>query len=58
MSQSQEAGEYYLTVRCCTNEEFALFDRCWITAKPTYLRYVLNEGWRLSFIVIEVHLIF
>ena len=58
MSRSPEAGKYYLTVRCCTNEAFALFDRCWITTKPVYLRYALNHGWRLSFIVIEVFLSF
>jgi len=33
-----------------------LFDRCWIEAKPVYLRYVLTHGWRFLFIIIEISL--
>ena len=31
-----------------------LAHRCWITAEPVYLRYVLTHGWRFLFIAIEV----
>ena len=31
-----------------------LICRCWIEAKPVYLRYVLTHGWRFLFIIIEV----
>lgn len=29
------------------------FNRCWLEAKPVYLRYVLMHGWRFLFIIIE-----
>ena len=32
----------------------SLRDRCWLVAKPVYLRYVLTHGWRFLFIAAEV----